>query len=165
MAPAQWQQKLANFIKRIPLLFAIAYYVYRFFQPKYTVGVVGVIINDRGQVLFVEHVFHPKKPWGIPGGWIGNNEEPAAAVAREIQEELQLDVEVQRLVLMRKTQRLHLDIAFLCEPIGEVGDLSYELLRYEWRHPDDAPPLHNFQKLAVEEAVRVYQETQSSASI
>ena len=165
MAPSKWQQELAAFIRRIPLLFAIAYYVYRFFQPKYTVGVVGVILNEAGQVLFVEHVFHPKKPWGIPGGWIGKDEEPANAVIRGIKEELQLDVEIRRLLLLRKTQRLHLDIAFLCDPLGEVGELSYELLRYEWRHPEDAPPLHTFHRLAIEEAGRAYQEMQSQTGI
>ncbi|MCA9888750.1 MAG: NUDIX hydrolase [Anaerolineae bacterium] len=162
MTPSNWQQQLAKFIKRIPVLFGLAYIVYRFFQPKYTIGVVGVIINDEGRVLFVEHVFHPKKPWGIPGGWIGRDEDPAVAVLREIREELQLVAKIEKLLLTKKTQRLHIDIAFLCSPDGEVGKLSYELLRYEWRRPEDMPPLHAFHQLAVEEGVRVFRSQQTA---
>ena len=163
MTPANWQQQLARFIKRIPFLFSLVYYAYRFFQPKYTVGVVGVIINEAGKVLFVEHVFHPTHPWGMPGGWIGHNEEPSKTVVREIREELELDVEVKQLLLTRKTQRLHLDIAYLCHPTGDVGKLSFELLQYEWRDPEDAPPLHEFHRLAIDEGIRSFKHLKENS--
>ena len=47
----------------------------RLSRPKYTMGAVGVLFNARGQVLLVEHVFHPKTPWGLPGGWANRSNE------------------------------------------------------------------------------------------
>jgi hypothetical protein len=40
------RRNLATFIRRIPTLMLIPYYTYRLFQPKYSIGVVGVIMND-----------------------------------------------------------------------------------------------------------------------
>ena len=54
-------------------------------QPEQSVW----YLMTQGQVLLVEHVFHPYAPWGLPGGWIDRNESPSqTAVIRELQEEL-----------------------------------------------------------------------------
>ena len=150
------RRRILNFIQRIPRVFALIFYVYRFFQPKYTVGVIGIIVNEKGEVLLVEHVFHPERPWGMPGGWIGRNEDPAAAVKREIREELSMDVSIKQLLHTAKTQRNHLDVAYLCEPQGEVGTLSYELLNYRWTKFEDLPTLYKFHTEALEEAKRIF---------
>jgi ADP-ribose pyrophosphatase YjhB (NUDIX family) len=146
------RQQLATIIRRIPKLMLIPYYTYRFFQPKYSVGVVGLVINEQREILLVEHVFHPKLPWGLPGGWIGNNEDPSEAVIRELSEELKLSVGIQSLLLMRRTQYNHLDIAYLCQTQSDIGVLSYELLSYDWFSQDKLPPLHNFHYEAINAA-------------
>jgi 8-oxo-dGTP diphosphatase len=149
------RRNLATFIRRIPTLMLIPYYTYRLFQPKYSIGVVGVIMNDAHEILIVEHVFHPRRPWGLPGGWINFNEDPAEAVAREIREELGLTVAVNKLLLMVRTQFNHLDIAYLCLPQGEIGNISYELLGYRWCKRQDLPLLHRFHADAVEVAFAI----------
>jgi ADP-ribose pyrophosphatase YjhB (NUDIX family) len=127
----------------------------RFLQPKYTVGVVGVIFNEKGQILLVEHVFHPARPWGLPGGWIGGNEEPALAVSREFREELDLDIEVEMLLLAERSERNHLDLAYLCQQRGAIGQLNSELLDYRWFDPLDLPPLTGFHYKAIQRALQV----------
>jgi len=146
-------QSLASVIRRFPGLLTIPYHTYRFFQPKYSVGVVGVVFNEVGQVLLVEHVFHAQHPWGLPGGWIGRNEDPDRAVEREFREELELDVQAEHLLLTERTQPNHLDIAFRCNSAGQIGTLSYELLGYDWFSLDDLPTMYPFQKLAITAAV------------
>ena len=146
------RQQVANIVRRIPKLMLIPYYTYRFFQPKYSVGVVGVVINEQREILLVEHVFHPRLPWGLPGGWIGFNEDPSEAVVREFAEELDLTVHIKNLLLMRRTQYNHLDVAYLCQAQSDIGAVSYELLRYNWFSQDNLPRLHSFHYEAVKKA-------------
>ena len=37
---------------------------------KFLVGVVGVVLNDVGQILLVKHTYRGKYPWGLPSGWL-----------------------------------------------------------------------------------------------
>ena len=109
-----------------------------------------LVLNDKQEVLLVEHVFHPKLPWGLPGGWIGHNEAPSITAQRELQEELGLVVEVDALLLTKKTQYQHIDFAYLCIAKGDITALSYELLQYAWFSYDNLPPLHSFHYHAIE---------------
>jgi len=140
---------LATVLKRVPRLIQAAYYVYRFFQPKYTVGVVGIIFNEARQVLLVEHVFHPRMPWGLPGGWVNFNEDPSQAVVRELREELGLFVIHKQIVYAEKTQFQHLDMAFACQVSNNVNMLSRELLSYRYWPLDQLPRLNGFQYRAI----------------
>ena len=143
--------KLAVVLRKVPFAVKIAYYLYRFFQSKYTVGVVGVVLNTERQVLLVEHVFHPKLPWGLPGGWVGWNEDPANALVRELKEELDLEVTIEAIVKVRRTHRFHLDISYLCSTMDVVGDLSFELLEYGWYDLDALPVLHTFHTQSIQQ--------------
>ena len=44
--------------------------------------------DDRGRILFVRHTYGDRAAWELPGGGLGRREEPAAAVRREMREEL-----------------------------------------------------------------------------
>lgn len=152
MSPATPQRTLARILQRLPLLFALIFSVYRRFLPKYTAGVVGIVFNDASEVLLVEHIYHPRKPWGLPGGWMDANEDPADTVRRELHEELQLDVTAQRLVHIAHTEHQHLDIAYQCRVNNDVGALSGELLAYRWFPLEALPPLRAFQREAIQRA-------------
>lgn len=128
--------------------------MFRGLQARYTVGVVAVVIDSRGRVLIVEHVLHPRHPWGLPGGWIGHNEDPSAAVTRELREELQLAADAVNILHIAKSARSHIDIAFLCQAQGSVGKLSRELLNHKWVKPDQLPSLHPFHKKSIEIAFK-----------
>jgi 8-oxo-dGTP pyrophosphatase MutT (NUDIX family) len=103
-----------------------------------------------GEVLLVEHVFHPVHPWGLPGGWVDHNENPAQTVQRELREELELDVQVGPLLHFEVTFGSHLDFAYRCETTDEVGQLSGELLSFRWVAPDNLPPMHDFHYHAIQ---------------
>ena len=58
----------------------------------------ALFVDERGQVLLVEPTYKPG--WEIPGGVIEEGETPSAACAREIDEELGLNVHVERLLVV-----------------------------------------------------------------
>lgn len=147
------RQHLAQVIRRFPTLMFIPYYAYRFIQPKYSVGVVGVVLNSESKILLVEHLFHPRLAWGLPGGWINFNEDPHKAVERELSEELALNVEAHHLLLMERSSFNHINVAYLCQAKNDVGKLSYELLGYKWFRFDELPQLHDFHYKAIQVAL------------
>lgn len=157
------RQRLAGLFRRFPDLLIIPYRVYRLFQAKYTLGVVGVILNEDRQVLLVDHVFHARMTWGLPGGWVDGHEHPANAIRREMSEELGLDIDVTELILMdQDTERRwnHISFAFRCYPKNSVGELSHELLGYDWYDIDDLPRLHGFQYRAIQVALQQFDNRQ-----
>ncbi len=147
----QTMQRVAGVVRRWPWAVAVARSFYRFTQPKFSAGVVGVVFNDEGQVLLVEHVFHPYTPWGLPGGWVGRRESPGDTVMRELEEELQLTIEVGPVLLAEvdEPHQNHLDFAFLCRKTSHIGRISRELLGYRWCNVDDLPRLHEFHYRAI----------------
>lgn len=147
---------MASALRKAPWTMALAHAVYRNFQPKYTVGVVGVIFNSEGHVLLVEHVFHPRRPWGLPGGWTHWNEAPSDTVIRELREELEIEPEIVAVLVVERRQRNHLDIAYLCElNNGAIGKLSPELLNYGWFDPRSLPKLVPFHQVAIRRALKM----------
>jgi ADP-ribose pyrophosphatase YjhB (NUDIX family) len=58
----------------------------------------ALFVDERGLVLLVEPTYKPG--WEIPGGVIEEGETPSAACAREIDEELGLNVHVERLLVV-----------------------------------------------------------------
>ncbi|MBC7809650.1 MAG: NUDIX hydrolase [Burkholderiales bacterium] len=144
-------------LRRMPWLAVAAFHVWRLRRPKFSAGAVGVIFNTAGEVLLVEHVFHPQNPWGLPGGWVERNEDPSVTIQREIQEELGLTVEVGPVLLTRMDRFNHLDFAFLCQtPNAQpatISALSSELLDYSWFDPRQLPRLHSFHYRAIMRAL------------
>ena len=145
-------RRIAALIRRYPFIIQLPYLMTRRLQGRYTLGVVAVIMDKQGRTLIVEHVFHPRRPWGLPGGWVGHDEEPAAAIARELREELQLTARPVEPIHIAKSFRSHIDIAFLCEAQSPIGKLSRELLNYKWVEPHQLSDLHPFHHKAIEMA-------------
>ncbi len=157
--PAPLRQKVASVVRRIPLLIKLAYYGYRFFQPKFTIGVIGLVFNAQREVLIVEHVFHPKLPWGLPGGWVNFNEDPALAVVRELKEELGLNATIEQILMMERTQYHHIDMAFLCTATNSPTLATNELLGFCWIAPSQLPRMHKFHYLAIHRALELSEKS------
>lgn len=158
-------RRVSRFLQKAPWIVAFGRSIWRVRQPKFTAGVVGVVFNEQGQVLLVEHVFHPYAPWGLPGGWIDRNEAPAQTAVRELKEELQLTVEVTALLLVEVDFGNHLDFAYLCHATSPVGFLSSELLDYAWYEPSALPKLHRFHYKAIKAALEVRMRKESLGSL
>ena len=144
------KRQIAAIIRRFPFLTRLPFLVFRRFQARYTVGVAAVVLDADGKALLVEHAWHPRHPWGLPGGWIDDDEDPAAALQRELREELQLQVAIVKPLHISKPFHNHIDISFLCQPCGAVGELSSELLDYRWATRDSLPQLHRFHQQSLD---------------
>ncbi|MBN1966188.1 MAG: NUDIX hydrolase [Anaerolineae bacterium] len=153
---AQYKTQFASLFRRMPWLGVVGTWVYRLRQARYTVGAVGVVFDDDGRILLLEHVFHPYYPWGLPGGWVDRREDPAAAVERELREETGLDVRViSPLSITIGMFPDHLDLTYLCHCAGGQVRLSGEILAYAWVDPDDLPDLFTTQQRAIAQAMRL----------
>jgi len=152
--PRGSKRSLASLLRRYPFTQHLLRIAARMIAVRFTVGVVGVVLDDAGRVLVVEHVFHPRSPWGLPGGWLESGENPSVGLAREIAEETGLEVEVLRplLIDIARYSRRHLDIAYLCAARGDGSALalSRELLDYDWVAPDDVPRMVDFHQAAMD---------------
>lgn len=151
MTQAVWMRRIAGAVRRFPWAAVLARRAWGLVSPKVSLGVVGVVFDDRGRVLMAEHVFHPYRPWGLPGGWVSRGEDPAETVRREFLEELELAVDVGPVVAIENDGG-HVNIAFVCFARGDIGALSFELLGCDWYGPDDLPGTHPFHRQAIRAA-------------
>ena len=142
---SRFKRSLSSWLQRFAPLRWTLRLVVTLMVTRHRVGAVGVVLNDQGQVLLAEHVFRPRHPWGLPGGWIKKGEDPARAVKREIEEELGLRVDVGRLLMCEpqgnepgRYVSHALSLAFICKPLNEIAAVqSFEILGIEWVDLDD----------------------------
>jgi len=156
--PKKRVRRVAALLRRYPRLGVTLQRTVRLIQPRFTAGVVGVLCDpQRERVLLVEHVYHARTPWGLPGGWMDRDEDPARTVEREFAEETGLQVRAVRpLMIVLGTQwRRHLDVVFLVElrEANQAIRLCDELLSYRWAALDELPPLVSLHRRAIELAL------------
>ena len=147
-------RQVASLLQRWPWLGVWIQRAMRVWQPRFTAGVVGVLLDDAaGRVFLVEHVYHAHTPWGLPGGWIDRNENPARAIEREFLAETGLRVRAVRplIIQLGDRWRRHLDMAYLVALEGQAQPvrLCNELLAYRWVPVDDLPLLVSVHRQAI----------------
>lgn len=102
-------------------------------MPKFLVGVLAVIFDERGRVLLLKHTYRPDYPWGLPGGWLKAGEGAAEGIERELCEETGLVVRaLHPLMVGGDSRRPRLDLVFSCEyqrgtfqPSAEVSEARF----------------------------------------
>ena len=112
--------------------------VTRRFQVRFTVSAAGVITNEKGEVLLLNHVLRPVSGWGVPGGFLNFGEQPEAAFRREIREETGLDLRDVTIYRSRTLKR-HIEIIFLAKAMGEAKVLSREIIELGWFTAENMP--------------------------
>ncbi|MCY4105400.1 MAG: NUDIX hydrolase [Chloroflexi bacterium] len=146
---------LARILRRFPRSLLLPEVLLRISRPRYAIGVVGVVMNRKREALLVEHVFHPRTPWGLPGGWSQHHETPKQSLIREMAEELQLTIEVGPLLLLERGQGNQLDFAYLCQPASEICRINGELLGWQWVAKEQLRsylPMRDFHLRALQQA-------------
>lgn len=143
--------RAAQWFRRTPWLIVFLQRIYQQFRPRFSAGAVGLLFNPQGEILLVEHVFHPQHPWGPPGGWVDRNETPAFSVAREMQEEVGIEVRVGDMIHIEFLPKMrHVTFAYLCTSDSyDVTKLSPELITYGWYAPDALPDVCPFIREAI----------------
>ena len=82
------------------------------YNAHYIVGTVAIVRDPDGRVLVGRHTYRSRAPWGLPGGWVHRDENPARAVVREILEETGLHVEVQVPLVVQLDSPIHLTVIY-----------------------------------------------------
>ena len=125
--------------------------------PRHRMGVEVVLFNEQRQVLLLNHVFHPEVPWGIPGGWLDRNEDPAECAVRELREETGLTAVLGPLIMLKpQTLPSHLGTAYLAHTPQGTLVLSNEIIKAAWTNLDELPNLMPFTREAIEKAAVLY---------
>jgi ADP-ribose pyrophosphatase YjhB (NUDIX family) len=164
-------RRLSTLLRRVaPLRWALKAAV-RLIAPTHCVGAVVAVFDDDGRVLLVEHVFRTDYPWGLPGGWVSRGEAPAAAVAREVWEELRLEIEVRELICAERVPATrmanhpsHIGLAYYARLRGGTGVSSAEVLSLRWADPAQIDvEMAPFQRSAVNAARAAHARENGSA--
>lgn len=102
----------------------------RVVQDEFLVGVTGVILNEKNEVLVFNHTYRQIQ-WSLPGGYIKKGEHPAEGLEREIKEESGLIVSVDKELKIRTDRtNARLDIGFTGVFIGGEFTPSKEVSEY-----------------------------------
>lgn len=123
------RQAIGKFWKILPR--SVRRFTVRLSQSNFTVSVAAIVVNDKREVLLLNHVLRPHSGWGYPGGFLDADESAADAIKREIKEETGIDLDDVRLyrVLVRGN---HIEIVFSAQPVGEPQVLSSEIYELGW---------------------------------
>lgn len=112
----------------------------RLSNTRFTASAAGIIMNSSGRVLLLKHRFRSGSGWGIPGGFIEADEQPEAALRRELREEIGLELPTAELFRVRTLKNLRqIEIIFLSETEAAVKTLSDEIEDSGWFTPDSLP--------------------------
>ena len=113
-------------------------------KPRFTVGAVLVATRSPGEVLLVRQ--RHTGGWGLPGGLLDRGESAAQALARELQEELDLRIEVDSLdppLVNVDAGARRVDVVFRCD--GDLPSVPRprgpEVLEATWFAPGSLPTL------------------------
>lgn len=144
------KEGIAGLIRHRPLNGLMAWGV-RLVVPRQRVGVALVTFNADEEILLLRHVFHTANPWGLPGGWLGRNEAPGDGLARELREELGLDLLLGPPVYTaQEGPPPHIVMAYLGWLRPGQMRLNAEIIEANWFRLDQLPqPLWPFTEKAI----------------
>lgn len=112
----------------------------RLAHSRFTATAGAVIIDDSGRVLLLKHRFRPGSGWGIPGGFIEAGEQPEEALRRELLEEIDLELDFPRVLLVRSLARpRQIEIIYSGRPRGTPEPQGMEIKEAAWFSPDALP--------------------------
>jgi NADH pyrophosphatase NudC (nudix superfamily) len=88
-------------------------------HATFMVGVTGVVRDDHGRVLLLQHRFWKDCPWGTPSGYVERGETVEQGFVREVAEETGLQVGNVRVHKINSGFRLRMEVSVIGELIGD----------------------------------------------
>lgn len=145
---------LARIWKALSLPKGLQLFVMRFFQDQFLVGVTGIILNEKKEILLFKHTYRAHA-WSLPGGYLKAGEHPREALEREIKEESGLVVSVDE-ALKTRTDRetARLDLCYTGAFIGGDFVPTHEVSQYGFFPLDKLPLLRVNQVLLINEVLK-----------
>lgn len=138
--------KILPFSRKLQLL------LMRLLQDEFLIGVSGVILNQKGEILLFKHSYR-QIPWSLPGGYLKGKEHPREGLQREIFEESGLTVKISS-VLKTRTDRqtARLEICYKGSFYGGFFKPSSEVTAAKFFPLDKLPLIPRDQLLLIQKA-------------
>ncbi len=153
------RQKIIRFLT--PVILPIVKIYWGIFKPE-TYG-VKVIIENNGKFLLVRNAYGSKR-WTFPGGRIEKNEAAIAAAAREIREEVQLNISnlifIDQIVSTSEGKRDNVSIFRASSESSEITSDEFEIEEAGWFAPENFPEI----SLIAEKIWQIYKNKNSTES-
>lgn len=126
--------------------------VMRATQDEFLIGVTGVILNNKNEILVCKHTYRGKTGWSLPGGYLKGKEHPKEGLAREIEEETGFIVRIdEQFKLRTDRQTARIDISLIGKFIGGEFKKSHEVSEARFFKFDQLPLLSQNQLLLIRE--------------
>src|SRR3990167_3742963 len=141
---------LGKLWRRLHFSNKIQLFAMRFFQDEFLVGVTGIILNEKKEILLFNHTYRPHA-WSLPGGYLKSGEHPRETLEREIKEESGLIVSVDE-SLKTRTDRdsARLDMCYTGIHIGGEFHPTHEVSEYGFFSQNSLPLLRKNQILLID---------------
>jgi len=144
---------LAKIWKMLRLPKGIQLFVMRFFQDQFLVGVTGIILNEKKEILLFKHTYRTHS-WSLPGGYLKSGEHPREALEREIKEESGLVVSVDESLKTRTDRETaRLDLCYTGVLIGGEFIPTHEVSEYGFFSKDQLPLLRTNEVFLIDEVL------------
>lgn len=102
----------------------LQWYILWFLHNKFIIGVSGVVLNERDEVLLLRHRYWKDGSWGLPSGYANSGEKMEEAIAREVYEETGYRIKTEGILKMTSGYKLRLELSYLGRLTG--GNLKLE---------------------------------------
>jgi len=113
----------------------------RVIRPRFQVFSAAIILNPANQIFLVKSTYQRFHPWGIPGGGLEKGESTEEAVIREVWEETNFIVKVEKLFLIKTFATDKVVTYYLCVIKDGVFQPSDEVSEYGYFSPDHLPDI------------------------
>lgn len=110
------------------------------FHDKFIVGVVGIVLNERNEVLLCRHRFWKDGSWGLPGGYANKDETLESCLTREIKEETGLHIQNISLIKLISGYKYRLEAYYVAQATSDNCTLdTKEILEARFFSLDGLP--------------------------
>jgi len=109
-------------------------------NPKFIIGVSGVVLNEQDQVLLLRHRFWTEGSWGLPSGYAHRGETLEDTLCREVREETGYIITTSSLLRIVSGYRLRLEVSYRACLVGGTLRLDpREVVEARFFSPQELP--------------------------
>ncbi|GAB4453912.1 MAG: hypothetical protein OHK0041_18060 [Anaerolineales bacterium] len=127
----------------------------RLIRPLFQVFAAAVIFDAQKRILLVKTTYNRFHPWGLPGGSLEYGETVEDSLRREIWEETSLQVEIDRLLIVKTWAPDRVGFYYLCRITGGVFQPSDEVSELAYFPPDALPDVRTEDRALIKQ---IYEE-------
>jgi ADP-ribose pyrophosphatase YjhB (NUDIX family) len=115
----------------------------RIIRPLFQVFAVAVIFDQNKKVLLVKTTYNRFHPWGLPGGSLEYGETAEEALIREMHEETNLHIEIERFLFVKTWTPDRVGLYYLCKIVSGEFHPSDEVSELDYFSPDNLPDVRS----------------------